>query len=83
MKNTALSLSNNDPKIINAPIVEKALVNHYGIEAKEHFITLPEQQIRVRILEGLDLRIADVVAHSMGAHWSTLLAMEHPDKLEN
>lgn len=51
MKNTALSLSNNDPKIINARIAEKALFNHYGIEAKEHFIMLPEQQIRVRVLE--------------------------------
>lgn len=33
------------------------------------------------ILEGLDLRNVDVVAHSMGAHWSILLAMEHPDKI--
>ncbi len=33
------------------------------------------------ILEELDLKNVDVVAHSMGAHWSTLLAMEHPDKV--
>jgi pimeloyl-ACP methyl ester carboxylesterase len=147
MKNTNLTLSNNDPKVINARNAEKALFNHYGIEAKEHYITLTEQQIKVRVLEigdgeplvivpgntgdafvlaslmaelkgrrifainrpggglsegmnhtkvnirefahqslnavleGLGLKNMDVVAHSMGAHWSTLLALEHPDKV--
>ena len=147
MKNTTLTLRDDDPKVINARNAEKALFNHYGIEAKENYITLPEQQIKVRVLEfgegeplvvipgntgdafvlaslmaqlkgrrifainrpggglsegmdhttvnirefahqslntvlsGLSLKNVDVVAHSMGAHWSTLLAMEHPDKV--
>jgi len=51
MKNTNLTLSNNDPKVINARNAEKALFNHYAIEAKEHYITLTEQQIKVRVLE--------------------------------
>ena len=147
MKNAALTLSSDDIRVINARSVEKALFNHYGIEAKEHYVTLPEQHIRVRVLEtgdgeplvivpgntgdafvlaslmaelkgrrifainrpggglseGMDyttinirefahqslntvletlgLRNVDVVAHSMGAHWSTLFAMKHPDKI--
>jgi 2-hydroxy-6-oxonona-2,4-dienedioate hydrolase len=147
MKNNILTLNNEDPKVINARKAEKALFDFYGIKAKEHYITLPEQQIKVRvseigegeplvivpgntgdsfalasliaqfkdrrvfainrpggglsegmdhntvnirefahqslntILEVLDLKNVDVVAHSMGAHWSTLLAMEHPDKV--
>lgn len=147
MKNKILTLNNDDPKVINARNAEKALFDHYGIEAKEHYITLPEQQIKVRVLEigegeplvivpgntgdafvlasliaefkgrrvfainrpggglseGMDhntvnvrefahqslntvlealgLKNVDVVSHSMGAHWSTLLAMEHPDKV--
>jgi len=149
MKNTALTLSYNDPKVVNARNAEKALFNHYGIEAKEHYIILPGQHIKVRVLEigdgeplvivpgntgdafvlaslmaelkgrrifainrpggglseGIDhttikirefahqslntvlealgLKNVDVVAHSMGAHWSTLLAMEHPDKVRS
>jgi len=147
MKNTTLTLSDDDPKVINARNAEKALFNHYGIEAKEHYITLPEPRIKVRVLEigegeplvvvpgntgdafvlaslmrelkgrrifainrpggglsegmdhttvnirefahqslntvleGLSLKNVDVVAHSMGAHWSALLVMEHPDKV--
>jgi 2-hydroxy-6-oxonona-2,4-dienedioate hydrolase len=147
MENENLILNNDDPKVINARDAEKALFDLYGIEAKEHFVTLPEQQIKVRvleigdgeplvivpgntgdafvlasliaelkgrrifainrpggglsegmdhnavnirefahrslntILEALGLKNVDVVAHSMGAHWSTLLAMEHPDKV--
>jgi 2-hydroxy-6-oxonona-2,4-dienedioate hydrolase len=147
MGDKILTLSNDDPKVINARNAEKALFDHYGIKAKEHYITLPEQQIKVRvleigegeplvivpgntgdafvlasliaqfknrsifainrpggglsegmdhtkvnirefahqslntILEALDLKNVDVVAHSMGAHWSTLLAIEHPDKV--
>ncbi len=46
MENTTLSLSKNDPKVINACNAEKALFNHYGIEAKEYFVTLSEQQIK-------------------------------------
>ncbi|MET4082695.1 2-hydroxy-6-oxonona-2,4-dienedioate hydrolase [Pedobacter sp. UYP30] len=34
------------------------------------------------IFEALNLKNVDVVAHSMGAHWSTLLALEHPDKVK-
>jgi 2-hydroxy-6-oxonona-2,4-dienedioate hydrolase len=34
------------------------------------------------VLEALHLKNVDVVAHSMGAHWSTLLAMEHTDKVK-
>jgi 2-hydroxy-6-oxonona-2,4-dienedioate hydrolase len=147
MKNAVLTLSNDDMRVINARNAEKALFNLYGIDAKEHYVTLPEQQIKVRVLEigegeplvivpgntgdafvlaslmaelkgrrifainrpggglseGMDhttvnirefahqslntvleafgLKNVDVVAHSMGAHWSTLLAMKHPDKV--
>lgn len=147
MENKILTLNNDDPKVINARNAEKALFDLYGIKAKEHYITLPEKQIKVRVLEigegeplvivpgntgdafvlasliaqfkgrrvfainrpggglseGMDhnsvnvrefahqslntvlealgLKNVDVVAHSMGAHWSTLLAMEHPDKV--
>jgi 2-hydroxy-6-oxonona-2,4-dienedioate hydrolase len=147
MKNAILTLSNDDQKVINARNAEKALFSHYGIEAKEHYVTLTDQQIKVRvleigdgepmvivpgntgdafvlaslmtelkgrriyainrpggglsegmdhttvnirefahqslnaILEALDLKNVDVMAHSMGAHWATLLAMEHPDKV--
>lgn len=147
MENKILTLNNDDPKVINARNAEKALFDLYGIKAKEHYITLPEKQIKVRVLEigegeplvivpgntgdsfvlasliaqfkdrrvfainrpggglsegmdhnsvnirefahqslntvleGLGLKNVDVVAHSMGAHWSTLLAMEHPDKV--
>jgi 2-hydroxy-6-oxonona-2,4-dienedioate hydrolase len=147
LKNTALTLNKYDPKVINARNAEKALFRYYGIEAKEVYITLPVQQIKIRVLEigdgeplvvvpgntgdafvlasliaelkgrriiainrpggglsegmdhrtviirefahqslntvleALDLRNVDVVAHSMGAHWSTLLALEHPDKV--
>lgn len=147
MKNIALTLSSNDPKVLAAREAEQALFAHYGIQAKEHYVVLPEQQIKVRVLEigegeplvivpgntgdvfvlasliaelkgrrifainrpggglseGMDhtqvnirefahqslntvletlgLKDVDVVAHSMGAHWSTLLALEHPDKV--
>lgn len=147
MKNTTLTLSDDNPKVINARKAEKALFDHYGIEAKEHYVTLTGQQIKVRVLEigdgeplvivpgntgdafvlaslmaelkgrrifainrpggglseGMDhttvnisefahqslntiletlgLKNVDVVAHSIGAHWSTLLAIKHPDKV--
>ncbi len=147
MKSSALTLSNDDAKVISARNAEKMLFNRYRIEAKEHYITLPEQGIKIRVLEigegeplviipgntgdafvlaslmaelkdrrifainrpggglseGIDhttvnirtfahqslntvfetlgLKNVDVVAHSMGAHWSALLAMEHPGKV--
>ncbi len=148
MKNRDLTLSHNDPKVINARNAENDLLKHYNLEAKEHFIALPESNFRVRVLEigegkplvivpgntgdafvlasliaelkgrkifainrpggglseGMDhnsvnirefahqtldfiveslgLKNVDIVAHSMGAHWSTLFAMEHPDKVK-
>ena len=148
MKNAILTLSNNNPQVISARNAEKALFNLYGINAKEHYVLLPEQQIKVRvleigegeplvivpgntgdafvlaslmaelkgrrifainrpggglsegmdhttvnirefahqslatILEALGLKNVDVVAHSMGAHWSVLFAMEHPGKVK-
>jgi hypothetical protein len=51
MKNTALTVSRDDTKVINARNTEKALFNYYGIEAKEHYVILPEQHIKVRVLE--------------------------------
>ncbi len=148
MKNRNLTLSQNDPQVINARNAENALFKHYNLEVKEHFVVLPESNFRVRVLEigegeplvivpgntgdafvlasliaelkgrkifainrpggglseGMDhnsvnirefahqtlnfivealgLKNVDVVAHSMGAHWSTLFAMEHPDKVK-
>lgn len=147
MKSSALTLSKDDSKVISARHAEKLLFNYYRIEAKEHYIALPEQGIKIRVLEigdgeplvivpgntgdafvlaslmaelkgrrifainrpggglsegidhttvnirafahqslntvleALDLKNVDVVAHSMGAHWSTLLGMEHPGKV--
>ncbi len=146
-KNTTLTLNMDDEMVINARNAEKALFKYYGIEAKEHYALLPEQGLKVRILEigageplvivpgntgdafvlasliaelkgrrifainrpggglseGMDhntvnieefahqslntvlgdlgLKNVDLVAHSMGAHWSTLLAMKHPEKV--
>ncbi len=147
MKNTDLTLRDNDPQVIKARNAENALFRYYNIEAIEHFITLPGSNFRIRVLEigegeplvivpgntgdafvlaslmaslkgrriyainrpggglseGMDhttvnirefahqtinfivralgLENVDVVAHSMGAHWSTLFAMEHPGKV--
>ena len=143
-----MRINDYDPAVATARKAEQALFDFYGITAKEHYTTLPEQHLRVRILEfgqegaplvivpgntgdvfpltsliarladrhiyainrpggglsdGMDhnsvnirdfasgslnfildnlhLRNVDVVAHSMGAHWSTLLAMDHPEKV--
>src|ERR1043165_393518 len=35
------------------------------------------------VLEALGLSNVDIVSHSMGAHWSTLLALEHPEKVKH
>ena len=51
MKTAALTLSDNDPKVIAARAAEKALFDHYGLRAKEHYVTLAQQGIRVRVLE--------------------------------
>jgi 2-hydroxy-6-oxonona-2,4-dienedioate hydrolase len=145
---SALTLNSGDSRVINARSAEKQLFSHYGIEEKEHYITLPEQQIKVRVLEigdgeplviipgntgdafvlaslmaelkgrrifainrpggglseGMDhrtvninefahkslntvlevlgLKNVDLLAHSMGAHWGTLLGLRHPDKVK-
>lgn len=143
-----LTLDNNDPLVINARNAEKALFDYYSINAKEHYVILPEQQIKVRVLEigkgeplvivpgntgdtfplvslmaqlkgkrifainrpggglsegmdhgtvdiqefahfslntvldALNLKNVHIVAHSMGAHWSILLAIHHPEKVK-
>jgi 2-hydroxy-6-oxonona-2,4-dienedioate hydrolase len=144
MKAPPLILSDNDPKVIEARNAEKELFDFYDLQAKEHYVLLPGQGIRVRVLEigegeplvivpgntgdvfplasslaelkgrriiainrpggglseGMDhntveirsfvvqtletvfnhfnLENADVVAHSMGAHWSFWLATDRP-----
>ncbi len=144
MKSAPLTLNDNDPKVIAARDAEKQLFDFYGLQAKEHYIFLPDQEIRVRVSEigsgeplvivpgntgdvfplasllaqltgrriiainrpggglseGMDhntvairkfavktletvlsyfkLENIDIVAHSMGAHWSLWLAMDCP-----
>src|SRR5690349_4639047 len=46
-----LTLSADDPRVIDARKAEQALFAYYGLQAKEHVITLPEQQIKIRVLE--------------------------------
>ena len=147
MEEQVLTLSDNDPKVIDARKAEKNLFDFYGLQPKEHYIFLPNQGIKVRILEfgsgkpvvivpgntgdvfplasllvqmkgrriiainrpggglseGMDhtkvnirqfavstldtileaftLENVDVVAHSMGAHWSLWLAMDRPKRV--
>ncbi len=149
MATEPLILNDNDPKVIAARDAEKQLFDFYGLQAKEHYILLPEQGIRVRVLEigsgepvvivpgntgdvfplasllaelkgrriiainrpggglseGMDhttvdirqfavntletvlntfkLENVDVVAHSMGAHWSLWLAMDSPKSVRS
>ena len=149
MNKEALTLDDNDPKVIAARAAEKELFGFYGIDAKEHYVFLPEQGIKVRVLEigsgeplvivpgntgdafplaslitelkgrriiainrpggglseGMDhntvdirsfavktldtvfeffgLENVDVVAHSMGAHWSLWLAMDRPKRVRS
>jgi 2-hydroxy-6-oxonona-2,4-dienedioate hydrolase len=142
--NTPLTLSDDDPKVMAAREAEQQLFDYYGLQAKDYYIVLPDQGIRVRVSEigsgdpveivpgntgdvfplasllaefkgkriiainrpggglseGMDhttvnirefavqtistvldefkLQNVDVVAHSMGAHWSLWLAMDKP-----
>jgi 2-hydroxy-6-oxonona-2,4-dienedioate hydrolase len=139
-----LTLNDNDPRVIAARESEQQLFEHFGLQATVHYILLPEQGIRLRVLEigagkplvivpgntgdafplasllatfkgrriiainrpggglseGMDhnsvdirqfavatlhtvlqafnLENVDIVAHSMGAHWSLWLAMDRP-----
>ncbi|QES88095.1 alpha/beta fold hydrolase [Rhizosphaericola mali] len=143
-----LKLDKKDPKVVKAYAVEKELFDFYGIINKDHFVTLPTLNLKVRIsefgegkpivivpgntgdvfvqtsliaalkgrkifainrpggglsegmdhnlvdirqfafesldyiLNALNLTNVDVVAHSMGAHWSTLLAMEKSGRVK-
>ncbi|MDB5138724.1 MAG: hypothetical protein JWR12_640 [Mucilaginibacter sp.] len=144
MEINSLVLNDNDPAVIEALDAEKQLFDFYGLQAKDHYIFLPEQGIRVRVSEigtgeplvivpgntgdvfplasllaqlkgrriiainrpggglseGMDhnsvdirrfavktletvlsafkLANIDIVAHSMGAHWSLWLAIDSP-----
>jgi 2-hydroxy-6-oxonona-2,4-dienedioate hydrolase len=160
-----LTLSKTDPRVIAAREAEKQLFDHYGLQAKDHYILLPEQGIHVRVseistgkaaeigagkpaetspgkpivivpgntgdafplasllatfkgrriiainrpggglsegmdhnsvdirqfavttlhtvLQAFNLEDVDIVAHSMGAHWSLWLAMDRPDTVRS
>jgi 2-hydroxy-6-oxonona-2,4-dienedioate hydrolase len=144
MQSEKLTLNNNDPKVIAARQAEKELFDYYNLSSKDHYITLPTQDIKVRVseigsgepvvivpgntgdifplasllaelkgrriiainrpggglsegidhttvnirsfavetletvLKALELENVDIVAHSMGAHWSLWLAMDRP-----
>jgi 2-hydroxy-6-oxonona-2,4-dienedioate hydrolase len=147
MENNKLTLDPKDPKVIQAKKAEQALFKFYGLDAKEHYINLPKQAIKIRVseigngepivivpgntgdvfplssllaqldgrriiainrpggglsegmnhhlidirqfaidtldtvFEAFNLENADIVAHSMGAHWSVLFAMERPKRV--
>jgi 2-hydroxy-6-oxonona-2,4-dienedioate hydrolase len=149
MKKERLTLDDNDPGVIVARRAEQELFAFYGLDAKEHYVLLSEQGIKVRVLEigsgeplvvvpgntgdafplaslmaelkgrrifainrpggglseGMDhnsvdirsfavktldtafeffgLENVDVVAHSMGAHWSLWLAMDRPKRVRS
>src|SRR5450432_3714939 len=51
MQKEALTLDDSDPKVIAARNAERELFRFYGLDAKEHYIILPEQGIKVRVLE--------------------------------
>ena len=144
-----LTLDHNDPAVIAARNAEAALFKICGLQAKDHYILLPEQGIKVRVSEigsgeplvivpgntgdvfplapllaelkgrriiainrpggglseGMDhntvdirdfavktldtvfeafgLEHVDVLAHSMGAHWSLWLAMDRPKRVRS
>jgi len=144
-----LTISKTDPRVIAAREAEKQLFDNYGLQAKDHYIFLPEQGIRVRVseigtgkpivivpgntgdafplasllatfkgrriiainrpggglsegmdhnsvdirqfavatlhavLQAFNLEAVDIVAHSMGAHWSLWLAMDRPHSLRS
>jgi 2-hydroxy-6-oxonona-2,4-dienedioate hydrolase len=145
----ALTLNDKDPRVTAARDAERQLFDHYGLQSKDHYILLPEQNIRVRVSEigtgnpliivpgntgdafplasllaqfknrriiainrpggglseGMDhnsvdirqfavdtlttvlnafnLKNVDIVAHSMGAHWSLWLAMDRPQYIRS
>ncbi len=149
MKKEPLTLDDRDPAVIAARNAERELFGFYGIDAKEHYVFLPDQGIRIRVLEigsgeplvivpgntgdvfplasllaelkgrriiainrpggglseGMDhttvdirdfavktldtilesfgLENVDVLAHSMGAHWSLWLAMDRPKRVRS
>jgi len=144
-----LILDDKDPAVIAARNAERALFDFYRLQAKDHYILLPEQGIKVRVIEigdgeplvvvpgntgdvfplasllavikgrriiainrpggglseGMDhttvdirqfavktldtvleafkLDNVDIVAHSMGAHWSLWLAMDRPFRVRS
>ncbi len=144
MNATPLTLNNNDSKVVAAREAERDLFDFYGIKAKDRYVVLPEQGLRVRVSEigsgdpvlivpgntgdvfplasllaqlkgkrliainrpggglseGMDhttvdirkfaietletvinafkIEKVDIIAHSMGAHWSLWLAMDRP-----
>ncbi|MES2061004.1 MAG: alpha/beta hydrolase [Bacteroidota bacterium] len=144
MKIAALTLNNNDSRVIGARNAEQQLFDVYGLQATERYLLLPEYGIHVRVSEigkgepliivpgntgdvfplasllaefpdrriiainrpggglseGMDhntvdirifavttletvlnhfnLKNIDIIAHSMGAHWSLWLAMDRP-----
>ena len=51
MENKPLTLNDNDPRVIAARTVEQELFDFYGLPAKDHYIVLPDQGIRVRVSE--------------------------------
>jgi 2-hydroxy-6-oxonona-2,4-dienedioate hydrolase len=51
MKKVPLTLDDHDPKVIAARRAEQELFAFYGLDAKEHYVLLPEQEIKIRVLE--------------------------------
>ncbi len=51
-------------------------MNHNLVDIRQFAINTLET-----VFEALNLENVDIVAHSMGAHWSTLFAMQHPKRV--
>lgn len=51
MNNEPLTLDDNDPAIVAARKSEQELFRFYGLHAKEHYVFLNDQGIKVRVLE--------------------------------
>jgi 2-hydroxy-6-oxonona-2,4-dienedioate hydrolase len=149
LEKKALILDAHDPSVIAARKAEIDLYAYYGLEAKDHYIAMPGQALKIRISEmgsgdpvlivpgntgdvfplaallteikghriialnrpggglseGMDhtqvdirdfavktvvaamdafhLEKADIVAHSMGAHWSLWTAMDRPERVRS
>jgi 2-hydroxy-6-oxonona-2,4-dienedioate hydrolase len=145
----SLTLDDHDPSVIAARKAEAALFKVYGLGAKDHYIPIPGQELKMRISvfgsgepvlvipgntgdvfplasllaelkgrriialnrpggglsEGIDhtrvdirdfavktvvaamdafeLEKVDIVAHSMGAHWSIWTAMDRPERVRS